>query len=235
MVLQYSSPGSGHLLGTDKFGRDMFSRLLLGARTTLLIALLSTFTAIAGALVVGMVSAFAGAWIDIGIQRFMDALMAFPGLILAMMMIAVLGHSWFALFVAVGMLYIGGFQRIIRSAVLSTKSSQYVEAARTIGASDVRIAVRHILPNIMPVVIVIASLAMGAVVLIEAGLSYLGLGAPAPAPSWGRDFAEGRTVIRAYWWLGLFPGIAISLVVLGFNLLGDALRDVLDPRLQGAR
>jgi ABC-type dipeptide/oligopeptide/nickel transport system permease subunit len=232
-IQQYARPGPGHVLGTDQYGRDALSRLLLGARTTLLVSLVATVTAVVGGIFFGMLSAYAGGWTDTIIQRFMDALIAFPSLILAMMMLAFLGDSWLTLFITVGVLFIGGFQRIIRSAVLSAKTAPYVEAARSVGASDIRIALLHILPNTMAVIIVIVSLAMGTIVLIEAGLSYLGLGAPAPAPSWGRDFADARTVVQSYWWLGLFPGIAIALVVVGFNVLGDALRDVLDPRLRG--
>lgn len=232
-VLQYEGPGSGHLLGTDQYGRDALSRLLLGARTTLVVALVSMSIAALGGVVFGTVSGYVGGWVDIVVQRLMDGLMAFPGLILAMMVIAFLGNTWLNLFLTIGVLFIGGFQRIVRSAVLSTKTATYVEAARSIGASHSRILLRHILPNIMAVVIVIVSIGMGSIVLIEAGLSYLGLGAQAPTPSWGRDFADARTVVRQYWWLGVFPGLAISLVIISFNLLGDALRDVLDPRLRG--
>ncbi|MCC6382660.1 MAG: ABC transporter permease [Dehalococcoidia bacterium] len=233
-VVQYAEPGASHPLGTDQYGRDVLSRLLLGARTTLAVALVSMAIAAAGALLFGTLSAYAGGWVDIVIQRLMDALMAFPGLVLAMLVIALFGNTWLNLFVTIGVLFIGGFQRIVRSAVLSTKASTYVEAAQAIGASHPRILVRHILPNIMAVVIVVVSIGMGSIVLIEAGLSYLGLGAQAPTPSWGRDFADARTVVRTYWWLGLFPGLAISLVTIAFNLLGDALRDVLDPRQRHA-
>lgn len=231
-VLQYEKPAAGHPLGTDQYGRDVLSRLLLGARTTLVVAIVSMTIAALGGVFFGTISGYVGGWVDIVIQRFMDGLMAFPGLILAMMVIAFLGNTWFNLFLTIGVLFIGGFQRIVRGAVLATKTATYVEAARAVGASHPRILVRHILPNIMAVVIVIVSIGMGSIVLIESGLSYLGLGAQAPAPSWGRDFADARTVVRQYWWLGVFPGLAISLVIISFNLLGDALRDVLDPRLR---
>lgn len=232
-IVTYQPPAGDHVLGTDQYGRDVFSRILLGARTTVLVAVVSMAVATVGAMALGVLSAYVGGWTDLIIQRLMDALMAFPGLILAMMVIAFFGSSWLILFLTIGVLFIGGFQRIVRSAVLEVRSTMYMEAARSAGASHARLILVHILPNIMSVLIVVVSIGMGAVVIVEASLSYLGLGPPAPTPSWGRDFADGRTVLRAFWWVGLFPGIAIALVVVAFNLLGDALRDVLDPRMRG--
>jgi len=233
--LQYAKPSREHLFGTDIYGRDVFSRVLVGARTTVTISLIAMSIGAAGGLFLGMVSGYFAGKTDLLLQRVMDAVMAFPGLVLAMTVVAFIGTEMRNVFLVVGILVIPGFQRLIRGAVLAEKETAYVLAARAIGAGNLRIMFRHILLNVLPLLIVVVSIGMGGIVLIEAGLSYLGLGTPAPTPSWGRDFGEARTVVVSYPWLAIFPGAAIALVVLGFNLFGDALRDVLDPRLRGGR
>ena len=227
------SPNATNFFGTDDKGRDIFSRLIWGSRTSLKVGITATVIGTVGGTLVGLVSAYFGGVIDMALQRVMDALLAFPLLILALIMVAVFGNSVVKLMIVVGIAIVPGVGRVMRGAVLSEKQSLYIEAARSVGAGTPRIIARHILPNVAATIIVIATSLLGAAILIEAGLSFLGLGTPPPTPSWGYDLsANARRYFTHAPWMAIFPGMAISLVVLGFNLLGDSLRDVLDPRLR---
>ncbi|MBI2762097.1 MAG: ABC transporter permease [Chloroflexi bacterium] len=230
------SPRAGNLFGTDDKGRDVLSRVIYGSRTSLEVGIIATFVGVTGGALVGLLSGYFGGWIDTIFQRLMDSLQAFPTLILALIMVAIVGSSILNLMVVVGIAVIPGVGRIIRGIVLSEKQNQYVEAARATGARTGRIIFRHILPNLAAPLIVIATSLLAAAILVEASLSFLGLGTPPPTPSWGGDLSgQARRYFVYAPWMAIFPGLAISLVVLGFNLMGDALRDVLDPRLRGSR
>jgi peptide/nickel transport system permease protein len=229
-------PSAEHWLGTDDLGRDLWARIVFGARISLYVGFLSVIfgSGLGGSL--GIVSAFYGGTIDTFIQRIMDAILSFPTLILALTIVATLGPSLNNVVLAVGFASIPRASRVVRSQALAIRSMDYVAAARAIGATDVRIMFRHIFPQVVAPWLIIASAGLGGAILAEAGLSFLGLGVPQPEPSWG-GMLSGRA--RDYYavapWMALWPGIAISLAVYGFNLFGDALRDVLDPRLRGTQ
>lgn len=227
------SPNASHPFGTDDKGRDILSRVIYGSRTSLQVGLIATAIGTLGGLVVGLFSGYFGGIIDIVLQRLMDTMLAFPALILALIMISAFGNSVTNLMIVIGIAIVPGVGRIMRGIVLSEKQSQYVEAARSTGAGSTRLMFRQILPNITAPLIIIATSLLGGAILVEAALSFLGLGTPPPTPSWGADLSGNarRYFIHAPW-MAIFPGLALSLVVLGFNLLGDALRDVLDPRLR---
>jgi peptide/nickel transport system permease protein len=227
------SPNGTNLFGTDDKGRDILSRVIYGSRTSLQVGIIATVIGTTGGLLVGLISGYFGGIVDIMLQRVMDALQAFPLIILALIMVAVFGNSVGKLMVVVGIAIIPGVGRIMRGIVLSEKQGLYVEAARSTGATSARIMFRHILPNVAAAVIIIGTSLLGAAILVEAALSFLGLGTPPPTPSWGADLSgNARRYFTHAPWMAIFPGLALSLVVLGFNLLGDALRDVLDPRLR---
>lgn len=227
-------PSATNFFGTDNLGRDVYSRVIFGSRTSLEVGIIATSVGVIGGTLVGLVSGYFGGWVDMVVQRVMDALMAFPLLILALIMIAVVGSSLRNLMVVVGLAIVPPIGRIVRSIVLSEKENPYVEASLTIGATPWRTVFLHILPNLLAPLIVIATSLLAGAILIEASLSFLGLGTPPPTPSWGADLSgQARNFFTHAPWMALFPGIALSLVVLGFNLFGDAMRDVLDPRLRG--
>jgi len=230
------SPSAPHPFGTDRLGRDVLSRVIYGARLSLGIGLTAVFFGVAGGTVVGTVSGFFGGRIDTVIQRLVDVMLAFPLLILLMVITAALGASVQNIVIAISIGIIPGTSRVIRGAVLSERNNQYIEAARVMGANDVRIIVRHLLPNVTAPIIVIVSILIPAATLLEAALSFLGLGVPPPTPSWGADLGgQAREFFRSAPWMAIFPGAALSLTVLAFNMLGDALRDILDPRLRQGR
>lgn len=232
----FQSPSASHIMGTDDLGRDMFSRIAYGARISLYVGLLSVvFGTLTGTLV-GLVSGFLGGWVDLIIQRVVDAILAFPGIVLAMALVSVLGTNTTNALLAIAIVIIPTTSRVIRGAVLSVKQNVYVEAAQSIGATPMRVMFRHVLPNVVAPILILVSASLGNAILVEASLSFLGLATQPPDPSWGLMLSgTGRRYMEQAPWLAIFPGLAISLTVLAFNMLGDVVRDVLDPRLRGSR
>jgi peptide/nickel transport system permease protein len=226
------SPSITHLLGTDEFGRDILSRLAYGARITLLVAAASVLLAAAGGTLLGSVAAYAGRGVETVIMRTMDGMLCFPPILLAIFVVTFLGPSIVNLILVIGVLYIPRFTRVVHSSTLAIRELEYVESARALGASAVRIIGRAILPNILAPIFVQASLAAGHAILMESGLSFLGLGPPPPTPSWGRMVEQSGRFMQLSLLPILWPSAAISATVLAFNLLGDGLRDLLDPRLR---
>jgi ABC-type dipeptide/oligopeptide/nickel transport system permease subunit len=226
-------PSWTHPMGTDNLGRDILSRIIHGSRISLWVGFLSVLIATGVGVIVGTVSAYAGGTTDLVVQRFIDAVQSIPGLILALVMAVVLGPSTTTAVVAIAIVNIPSQARVVRSAVLSVAEEAYIDAARAVGCSNPRIMQLHILPNIVAPVIVLASVLFGNAIIIEASLSFLGLGTPPPAPSWGGMLSgAGRQFMEQVPTLALFPGLAISIAVLAFNLFGDMLRDILDPKLR---
>jgi peptide/nickel transport system permease protein len=225
-------PGSTYLLGTDEFGRDILSRLMHGATNSLRVAVLSVAMAGLLGIILGMVAGYAGGLPDNIIMRVMDLFFAFPAILLALSVVTALGPGTGNTILAIAIVYTPIFARVARGPVLATKAMEFVDAARSIGARHGRILVRHVLPNITAPILVQVSLALSWAMLTEAGLSFLGLGTVPPAPSWGSMLSDSRRLMELAPWTAIFPGLAIMLGVLGFNLLGDGLRDVLDPRLR---
>ncbi len=224
-------PGEAHMMGADFMGRDMWSRIIYGARISLSVGIASVLLGCSLGVVVGLVSGFWGGWLDLVLQRVNDILQALPLLVLALVMAAALGPSLQNTIIAISIPVIPNVARVIRSNTLSLREMPFVEAARAQGMSEWRIALRHVLPNTFAPVIVLATAQLGSAILTEASLSFLGLGVPEPHPSWGRMLSESAAeYVRTAPWLVIFPGLAISLVIFGTNLLGDALRDILDPR-----
>ncbi|MDI3269539.1 MAG: ABC transporter permease [Bacillota bacterium] len=225
-------PSAQHLLGTDYAGRDLLSRIIYGARLSLQVGLLTVGLALSVGTLWGAFSGYAGGLFDLLSMRAVDVLLAFPSLLLAILMIAILGPSLTNAMLAVGIVAIPTYVRLVRSVVLSIKNQEFVLASRALGASTGRILRRHIFPNVMAPVLVQATLGIAAAILETAGLSFLGLGADARTPEWGSMLAHNKTYFRTAPWTMTYPGLAIMLVILGFNLLGDGLRDALDPRLK---
>ncbi len=227
-------PSGEHWFGTDELGRDVFSRVLAAARVSVEVGLIAVGIALVAGVTLGLIAGFYGGWIDDIVMRIMDMLFAFPAILLAMAILAVLGPGFVNAMIAIGIVYTPIFARIIRASVLSIREEVFVRAARSLGASDFRLLRLHVLPNVLAPIIVQTSLSLAFAILSEAALSFLGLGIQPPDPSWGRMLFEGRGFVQQAWWMGVFPGLAIFLTVLSFNLLGDALRDALDPRQRSA-
>jgi len=231
--LSLAAPSHAHIFGADQMGRDIYSRIIYGARISLAVGLGSTFLGCFFGIILGLTSGYLGGWVDLVIQRIVDVLQAVPLLVLALVMAAALGPALDNTIVAIAIPLIPYTARVIRSNTLTLREQPFVEAARAVGMSEFRIAVRHVLPNTLAPLIVIATAQLGAAILTEASLSFLGLGVPEPHPSWGRMLSESAAeYMRTAPWLVIFPGLAISLAVFGTNLFGDALRDILDPRLR---
>lgn len=229
-------PSLEHFLGTDQLGRDLFSRVLVGAQLSMIVGFSGAALATLVSLVLGILSGYIGGRLDMLVQRFVDAWMTFPGLVLLIVVISIIGAGITQIVVILGLLYGIAGSRIVRGAVVSVREDMYTHASRSIGASTPHILRRHILPNVMPVLIVLFTTRVGAVILAEAGLSFLGLGIPPPAPTWGGMLSgEGRAYMYMGPWLALGPGLCLTAVVYAVNVFGDALRDLLDPRMRGMR
>jgi peptide/nickel transport system permease protein len=230
MPLRLDGPSLRHPMGTDQFGRDLYTRILYGARISLSVALTAVALSVVIGVGVGLVSGYYGGLLDLLAQRLVDIFLAFPVLLLAIALVAALGPSPRNVVLALGLVGWTAYTRLVRVDVMALKNREFVQAARVSGASDARVILRHILPNVLSPVLVLATLGVGFAIVAESGLSFLGLGVQPPKPSWGWTVAFGTRFLRTAPHLSTFPGIAIMVTVLGFNLLGDGLRDVLDPR-----
>ena len=228
-----AGPSGEHWFGTDRLGRDYLARVVAGARLSMSLALGAMAIGVGAALVLGMVSAYAKGAVDLFLQRIIDMLLAFPGLVLLLLLSQVIGRGWQSVALGMGILFAVSMVRIVRASTLATLAQSYVEAAQLIGASPFRILWRHVLPNMGPPLLIYVTAILGGAILFEGALSFLGLGVPPPDPSWGRMLTEARTLWK-YPHLSIFPGVAMTIAVLGFNLVGDSIRDIFDPRLRGA-
>lgn len=226
-----AAPNLQHVMGTDDLGRDVFSRLIFGSQISLLVGVATVVISIVLGTLIGMISGYFGGVIDLIIQRMMDAIMSIPALILALFIAALLGPAIQNVIIALVIIEIPRFARIVRGEMMRIRESNYVEASRSVGASSFRIIMRHGLPNMMAPIIVMASLAFGQTIIAEASLSFLGIGTPPPNPSWGLMLSDASRYMESAPWLVLFPGLALCVLVLAFNLFGDALRDFLDPKM----
>jgi peptide/nickel transport system permease protein len=224
------APSSQHFLGTDDLGRDLFSRIIWGTQVSLFVGIVTVAISMIIGVLLGVLAGYYGGWIDMIIMRYIDLQWAFPNFIIAVYLVAVFGTGLLNIIVAISLAFLDDFARIARSMVLTLKEEQFVDAARVQGFSDLRIMLRHILPNSMAPIIVQATVSVSYAILGEASLSFLGLGVNVDTPTWGLILADGRSFISQAWWLGVFPGLAIMLIVLSINFIGDALRDAFDVR-----
>ena len=224
------SPSTSHFFGTDQTGRDVFARIVVGARVSLQVGLLSVIVASTVGVQAGIAAGYYGGWIDSVIMRVVDAILAIPGLLLAIFLVGIMGPSLRNAMLAISVTFIPSFARLARASTLAIRETEYVEGARAIGAGNWRIMLTAVLPNLQSTVIVQLSLAMSFAILTEAGLSFLGLGIQPPTPAWGSMLGDARQYITVAWWLTTFPGLAIFFTVLSFNFIGDGLREALDPR-----
>jgi peptide/nickel transport system permease protein len=227
------APSGDHLLGTDEYGRDVLSRLLFGARISLSIGLVAVAISVTIGTILGAVAGYIGGWVDGLIMRLVDLVISFPSLVLLVTVVALFQPSLFVIIVVLGLTQWPGATRLVRGEVLSLREREFVLAARALGFSRARIIARHLLPNVLATVIVVATLGIGQTIVLEAGLSFLGLGVQSPTPSWGTMVNDGRDHLTSEWWLSTVPGLAIVFTVLAFNVVGDGLRDALDPRMRG--
>lgn len=227
-------PSGDHWFGTDELGRDVFTRVLLGAAVSLKVGVVAVGIALVAGVACGLVAGFYGGLVDDALMRAMDVLFAFPAILMAIAVLAILGPGSTNAMVAIGIVYTPIFARITRASVLTVREAVYVRAARSAGASDIRLMRLHVLPNVLAPIIVQTSISLAFAILSEAALSFIGLGTQPPDPSWGRMLSDGQGFIEQAWWMAVFPGLAIFVTVLSFNVLGDALRDILDPRQRSA-
>ncbi len=232
---RFAPPSSAHWFGTDDFGRDLLSRVLYGARVSVQVAFIAVGISASAGVTLGVTAGYLGGWVDELIMRVMDVIFAFPAVLLAITVMAILGRGVENAMIAIAIVYAPIFARVTRGAVIAVRDREFVTAARALGQGHGRIMWRHVLPNALGPIIVQTSLSLAFAILAEAALSFFGLGTQPPDPSWGRMLAEGRGFLGQAPWMGIFPGLAIMVSVLGFNLLGDGLRDVLDPRWRGRR
>jgi peptide/nickel transport system permease protein len=235
VALKLKPPSSHNYLGTDQLGRDVLSRMLHGSRISLTVGFVAVGISLFIGVLVGAAAGYYGRWVDSFLMRFVDTMLCFPSFFLILTVVALLGPSIFNIMLIIGITSWEGTARFVRAEFLTLRERDYVQAAKALGVKDSRIIVRHILPNALAPVFVTATLGVASAILIEASLSFLGFGVQPPAPSWGNILTEGRTYIFDAWWLTVFPGFAILIAVLSFNLVGEGLRDALDPRLRGRR
>ncbi len=226
-----SPPSKEHPLGTDELGRDLLSRIIWGSRVSLKVGFIAVGIAITAGIIIGAISGFYGGLVDTILMRFVDIMLAFPTFFLILAVISILEQSIFTIMVVIGLTNWMDVARLVRAEFLSLKEKDFVSAARAVGASDKRLIFRHILPNALSPVFVAATFGVAGAILIESGLSFLGLGVQPPEPSWGNILTAGKDNIEVAWWLSLYPGLAILITVLSYNLVGEGLRDALDPRL----
>ena len=225
-------PSQKHLFGTDEFGRDILSRVIYGSRISLQIGFISVFISMFAGTILGVIAGYYGSWPDMLIMRIVDIMLCFPYILLALVIMAILGPGIYNAMIAIGIVYIPKFARIVRSAVLNIRDEEYILAAKSMGAKDIKIMLKHILVNCMAPIIIQGTLSIGRAIINAAGLSFLGLGAQPPTPEWGAILSSGQNFLRGAPWVAIFPGIAIALLVLGFNLIGDGLRDAFDPKMK---
>jgi peptide/nickel transport system permease protein len=235
VAFKLKSPSFQHYLGTDNLGRDVFSRMLYGSRVSLSVGFVAVAISVGIGILVGAMAGYYSGWVDSLLMRFVDVMLCFPSFFLMLTVVALLGPSLFKVMVVIGITSWMGTARFVRAEFLSLRERDFTQAAKALGVKDLRIIYRHILPNAMAPVFVTATLGVASAILVESGLSFLGFGAQPPAPSWGNILTEGRAYIFDAWWLTVFPGFAILVTVLSFNLVGEGLRDALDPRLRGRR
>lgn len=225
-------PSGQYLFGTDQLGRDLWSRVLYGGRLSLRAGIIAVGISLAGGIVVGLIAGYYGRWVDMILMRLVDILMAMPGILLTMVFIFTLGATLTNAMIAIGLASIPDYARVVRGSVLSARELAYVEAAEVVGVPPWRIMAKHIMPNVLAPVLVLATIGIGGAILSLAGLSFLGLGAQPPTPEWGVLVSDGRARLSTAWWVSTFPGLAIAVAVVAINLIGDGLRDVLDPRMK---
>ncbi|GED71300.1 peptide ABC transporter substrate-binding protein [Brevibacillus reuszeri] len=227
-----AAPSEKHIFGTDEYGRDVFSRILYGARISTIISLGAILISSVAGTIIGLISGYYGRWIDSLLMRIVDGIMSFPPILFAIALMAALGSNVVNIIIALSIIYTPLFARLIRGCVLSIKEKEYIQAIKVVGGSDLRLMLKHILPNCMSPLLIQVTTYFAYAILAEAALSFIGLGVPQPEPSWGNVLYDGRQFMREAPWISIFPGVAIAVTVLGLNLLGDGLRDYLDPRMK---